>query len=176
MIRFSCPRCNSVLQAPDHRAGSKTACPKCQQRLQIPVPPPNKPVPPPNKTVLAPLVEYPRGLGRSPAAQVPQMQLSTPPEEPTIERGRLWRPWLGCVVGTVAVLLGLAIVGLGVRLALTGGYIRPAGQVPEKRTDARTDEEELVKRYILNIADKDADKVRFLTWGPHMSRREFLDL
>src|SRR5436190_6193084 len=48
MIRFNCPRCSTTLEAPDHGAGSKIECPKCQQRLQIPLPPPNK-------TILAPL-------------------------------------------------------------------------------------------------------------------------
>jgi hypothetical protein len=67
-------------------------------------------------------------------------------------------------------------VGLVIRLLLTGGYIGPAGRVPENRSHARTDEEELVKAYILNNADKDADKVKFLTWGPHMSRQELVDL
>jgi hypothetical protein len=39
LIRFSCPRCKSILETPDHRAGDKVECPKCQQRLQVPVPP-----------------------------------------------------------------------------------------------------------------------------------------
>ncbi len=58
MIRFSCPRCQSVLKAHNHKAGSKVACPKCQQRLQIPTLPRNK-------TILAPLVtQPPRHQGR----------------------------------------------------------------------------------------------------------------
>lgn len=52
MIRFACPRCKSVLKAPDRKAGSKVACPKCQQRLQIPI------LPPQNKTIMAPFVGY----------------------------------------------------------------------------------------------------------------------
>lgn len=51
MIRFACPRCKSVFSAPDRKAGAKTTCPKCQQRMQIPSPPKTK-------TILAPLVEY----------------------------------------------------------------------------------------------------------------------
>ncbi|MGH7171140.1 MAG: NINE protein [Gemmataceae bacterium] len=50
MIRYSCPRCKSVLEAADHEGGAKIACPKCQQRLQIPIPPPT------NKTILAPFL------------------------------------------------------------------------------------------------------------------------
>jgi hypothetical protein len=49
MIRFACPRCKSVLESVDDKAGQKIACPKCQQRLQIPLPPPTR-------TILAPLV------------------------------------------------------------------------------------------------------------------------
>ena len=64
MIRFACPRCNSVLDAPDQKAGSKVACPKCQQRLQIPGPPLNK-------TILAPLVEHRRNPGSSRTSSPP---------------------------------------------------------------------------------------------------------
>jgi hypothetical protein len=51
MIRFTCPRCKSVLSAPGNRGGTKTHCPKCQQRLQVPMPPANK-------TILPPLMEH----------------------------------------------------------------------------------------------------------------------
>lgn len=37
MIRFGCPMCKSSLQARDQDAGAKFACPKCGQRLQIPI-------------------------------------------------------------------------------------------------------------------------------------------
>jgi hypothetical protein len=58
MIRYACPRCQSVLEAPDDQANFKLPCPKCGQRLQIPTPPPNK-------TMLAPLVDPNRTmLGR----------------------------------------------------------------------------------------------------------------
>src|SRR5689334_17292978 len=39
MIHFACPLCKVVLQVPEQQAGGKVACPKCGQRLQIPVPP-----------------------------------------------------------------------------------------------------------------------------------------
>ncbi|HEV3259871.1 MAG TPA: CAP domain-containing protein, partial [Gemmataceae bacterium] len=38
MFRFACPACKAILQAPEQQAGAKVACPKCGQRLQIPVP------------------------------------------------------------------------------------------------------------------------------------------
>ena len=52
MIRFSCPRCGSVYTCPISQGGHKTNCPKCDQRLQIPLV--DK-----NKTVLAPPVPIP---------------------------------------------------------------------------------------------------------------------
>ena len=52
MIRYKCPRCKSILESPDAKAGDKVACPKCQQRLQIPMPLRDK-------TMLAPLVSPP---------------------------------------------------------------------------------------------------------------------
>src|SRR5258708_5050141 len=42
MIRFSCPRCKASLEQPEDAAGSKVACPKCSQRLQVPLPPTTK--------------------------------------------------------------------------------------------------------------------------------------
>jgi S1-C subfamily serine protease len=36
MIRFACPSCQKVLQAPDERAGATVACPGCKKPLQIP--------------------------------------------------------------------------------------------------------------------------------------------
>ncbi len=54
-IRFSCPRCSSVLESPDNSAGLKFSCGKCGQRLQVPEPPKPPPQPPLNKTVLGKL-------------------------------------------------------------------------------------------------------------------------
>jgi hypothetical protein len=88
-------------------------------------------------------------------------------------RRRRRRQWIGFVIFWVILL---CLIGVGVRLVMTGGYLLPAGQVPENRPFARTSEEELVKRFILNNANKDADKVKFLTWGPHMYKAELQGL
>lgn len=169
MIRFACPRCKSVLESPDHKAGSKVACPKCQQRLLIPTLPRSK-------TILAPLVAHIPHPGIPQPSQEAAKTDSVPPTTPGLNgRWFQWprrRSWLVLTV----LLPALLLVGLGIRLVITGGYVRPADQVPENRTDARTDEEELVKRYIVNNAGDDGDKVRFLAWGPHMSKQELLDL
>jgi hypothetical protein len=58
---------------------------------------------------------------------------------------------------------------------MTGGYLAPAGRVPEDRPAPRTDEEELVKRFIINNSS-DPKRVQFVRWGPHMSREEFVEL
>jgi len=72
-IRFSCPKCQSKLNAPDEKAGVKVPCPKCGQRLLIPTPPP-----PENKTLLGelepPPLPAPTVLGKlepEPLAYVP---------------------------------------------------------------------------------------------------------
>jgi TM2 domain-containing membrane protein YozV/RNA polymerase subunit RPABC4/transcription elongation factor Spt4 len=44
MIRFACPKCHSVYEAPDDTAGKKVACDKCGQHLQIPAPQTSKTV------------------------------------------------------------------------------------------------------------------------------------
>jgi protein phosphatase len=52
MLRFACPTCETVLQAPVEQAGQKVACSSCGHRLQIPAPYQQKtglgvPLPPP---------------------------------------------------------------------------------------------------------------------------------
>src|SRR5207247_8575649 len=37
MIRFSCPRCKTILESPDDSAGTAMTCP-CGQRLEVPAP------------------------------------------------------------------------------------------------------------------------------------------
>ena len=66
MIRFACPRCKTVHERPENEAGSKFACPNCQQRLQVPLPPENK-------TMIGSLV----APGRNPIAPPPAV-----PREP----------------------------------------------------------------------------------------------
>ena len=44
MIRYKCPTCQSTLESPPEKAGSKLACPKCQQRIQVPADPRNRTV------------------------------------------------------------------------------------------------------------------------------------
>ena len=63
MIRFSCPLCKLVLEVQNSEAGAKCNCPQCQQRLQIPVPPP-----PANKTILGTLEPEPSTFNAVPGS------------------------------------------------------------------------------------------------------------
>jgi hypothetical protein len=60
MIRFACPRCNAVLKAPKEKAGKKSNCPLCGQRMQLPT------LPPTENTMLA----SPLGVPPSPINQI----------------------------------------------------------------------------------------------------------
>jgi hypothetical protein len=44
MIRFTCPKCKTILQAAPQQAGAIIACPKCQTQMKVP---PHQVVPPP---------------------------------------------------------------------------------------------------------------------------------
>jgi predicted Zn finger-like uncharacterized protein len=46
MIRFACPACKSVLEAPDKKAGLAVPCPRCQQHVTVPAPVAGVPLPP----------------------------------------------------------------------------------------------------------------------------------
>ena len=79
MIYFSCPICKKSLHAPEEKAGAKTNCPQCRQRLQVPV----RPVPAPiNRTMLGEMEYGPSGLGIPP----PLPPSATPPPAASIYR------------------------------------------------------------------------------------------
>jgi HEAT repeat protein len=44
VIRFSCPKCQTLLETADQGAGGQLTCPKCDALLQVPLPPPAKTV------------------------------------------------------------------------------------------------------------------------------------
>jgi hypothetical protein len=56
-IRFSCPTCGAIHEAPDNRAGVKCACPKCGQKVRVPQPKPI--ISPTAQTVLGKLEDFP---------------------------------------------------------------------------------------------------------------------
>jgi hypothetical protein len=57
LIRFSCPKCQMVLQAASEQAGAKVSCPKCKFQMQVPS------VPPVAKVAPQPAVPTPDWLG-----------------------------------------------------------------------------------------------------------------
>jgi phage FluMu protein Com len=74
MIRFACPSCSAVLNAPDGSSGTKTPCPKCKQRVQIP--------PTSNHTLMGKLL--PEGwTGLSAAEPVPVLATNVPAADST---------------------------------------------------------------------------------------------
>jgi transcription elongation factor Elf1 len=77
-LKFSCPTCQTVYKASLDKAGKKTNCRRCGQRLEIPVPERNK-------TILAPLVEAPsqqESMASAPASPSPVSQEAQEPEDP----------------------------------------------------------------------------------------------
>ena len=36
MIRYSCPKCDTSLKSADDKAGTKTTCPRCGEKLEVP--------------------------------------------------------------------------------------------------------------------------------------------
>jgi hypothetical protein len=77
------------------------------------------------------------------------------------------RFWLGCGCGLLALTF-LILAGGGVVLVWR---TRPVRAV-EQRPDARTEQEELVRRWIVRNADESVP-VEFLEWGPHMTKQEW---
>jgi hypothetical protein len=109
VIRFSCPRCHAILEAPRLRSGDKVACPKCSQRLQIPGTPRTQ-------TVLAPIVPPPvsqpsdplvsANPASTPTSAASSGELLAPQRLPYrgfLSRNRVLLAWIG-------TLLALAVV------------------------------------------------------------------
>jgi hypothetical protein len=62
VIHFACPTCRAKLECPERKAGHKTPCPNCGQRLQVPSPEHNK-------TVLGSLLPESGGSRRNTGAE-----------------------------------------------------------------------------------------------------------
>jgi hypothetical protein len=106
MIRFGCPRCNSVLNAADEKVGWKFPCPRCGQRLQVPPPLPHPTV---DSTYPPGSVDDPTGNTNSSPVSVPKN--GTSPyhvRKPVV---------LATVFGVGIVLFGSALVFMHYRSA-----------------------------------------------------------
>lgn len=81
-IRFTCPTCRTVLSAESGYAAKKIACPRCGQRLMVPMPPelprhPNAP----NKTVLGEIESIDTSMpNQAPIAAKQPVDLQSTPE------------------------------------------------------------------------------------------------
>jgi hypothetical protein len=116
MLRFGCPTCNSVIDALDHQANTKIACPKCGQRLLVPKPAHPPPV---DKTVLGmdlsagkvPPARAAAGRGDPLPTQLANVAQSAPAgqtgPQSAIQRGRspMHRLFLYGSLATAALLL-----------------------------------------------------------------------
>ena len=83
MIRFACPRCKTVLERPEHEAGTKFSCPGCQQRLQVPGPPENKTILGSLVLPTTPSAEQKSTMGIK-AGPLPDVPAATPPALPPL--------------------------------------------------------------------------------------------
>jgi hypothetical protein len=171
-IRFLCPTCRAVMEAPVAQAGNKINCLKCGQRLQIPSVERAK-------TILAPMVAMPAKPAGQPAAAgtpvatqaaaaaIPVARYANPsapaPAKPRRRRGCL----LTAIMLFAAGLIGTACL---VPLAWYGWTVSngtPKVDLAEQRKDSRLPEELLVKKYILDYTN-DPKSVEFDRWGPHV--------
>lgn len=104
MLRFLCPSCQSSLQVPESTAGKKGSCPRCGQRLQVPMPPRNR-------TVLGVLPDattsYATPSLPTPTASPPPLAEYAPPAR--LPQGTK----LGCVALTI-VLIAVGALGVSV--------------------------------------------------------------
>ena len=143
MIRFFCPRCRAVLEAPNHRSGDKIHCPKCHQRLQIPGPPKSQ-------TVLASVVPKPIVIDPCQLQSTPKPAPSSEtdphspgstdplyPSSPKTLKLRLVLMFLVAVV-SAAMLVALVVFGLSM-LAFPKGTPNPFPDISHLGWTAGTD-------------------------------------
>ena len=96
-IRFKCPKCNTILSAPDTSAGKKGQCSKCKTAMRIPTPSkPSKPAAPAKKETVKPAAEKP---AVPPEKNITEQQVfARPQKQKSLSRN------LGIVLGVAGVL------------------------------------------------------------------------
>ena len=75
MIRFTCPTCSTLHQAPDDQAGAKVSCSRCAQRLRIPALP--APPSPTARTVLGRIEDFPLPTAARPPPLPPALPIES---------------------------------------------------------------------------------------------------
>lgn len=126
-IVYTCPRCKTMLRAPEEMAGTKHECSSCGQRLQIP---PRPAGPPLNKTVLAKPVETHKTI----------LATEQPPSPPALPKSTVlsqrsptpFTKWLIVAAGSGTVLI-LALSVIMVSWFANG----PAGSTPHGDLSAK---------------------------------------
>jgi hypothetical protein len=163
-----CPRCKSVLESPEQKAGDKVSCPKCQQRLQVPGLPRDK-------TILAPPVPSPS----SPSSPIPPQAIPVVLEEIPNPSRRKKMAMLVCACVVFLTLICGWLVGRGI-FGTNGTASVPkdasnkkepskqAQPVPlvEKRKEPRLPEEKIAKDWLIEKAN-DPSSIECDQWGPH---------
>ncbi len=147
-FKFQCPTCRSIIVAPDEAGGRKASCPKCTQRLKIPMPRSRA------KTVLGKFWG-PDAATQSTDAPDPR-DFTLPSESVTTARTTKFGPFI--VAGAALALL--VLVAWGWR---SGRFSR------EAVTDG---DERIVEKWVRDHSD-DPGSVTFTKWGPHMKAGEF---
>ena len=159
-IRFSCPRCKAVLGAPDDKAGKLVACPKCQQHLQVPdaglstaiVSAPVAANPPPLAQGVSPVPKKPPDVDQNHGKRKQKKSGAY------ILGAALRKPRAKLIVGAGAGVVLLFFIMVGFAMVSRPTLGRGEGQRPETRpigpqgAETRSEDEELVKKYILNNA------------------------
>jgi hypothetical protein len=124
-LRFTCPTCATLHTVPASCAGDRMLCPKCGQKLRVPLPP--RPTSQ-NRTVLGKLVEpAPAGKAPFPSPDAEPLELPGRPRVFDEDRPRRKRADNGTDYGSMSLTCGiLALVACGPLLgplAVTFGII-----------------------------------------------------
>jgi rRNA maturation protein Nop10 len=153
MFRFICPRCQFGMEAKESKAGTKTNCKKCGQKLMIPLPP---------KFNTGRLSGFRRGKKKRSPKDAQPFRIGN------VEVSReVMRRFVGIVF--LVLLIGGGYLGYKVIPSL---LLKPAADEVEVRSSPKHWTERQVADLILKLSS-DPDKIQFEKWGPHLYRNEW---
>lgn len=113
MIRYQCPKCETVMESPAEKGGDVETCPGCSQLITVPVPAERKPANQ-GQVVKAARKKGPN-LGQGPTRRSTSSHARRAPQ---------YRPLLnvanaGVVVGWIAITMSIALIVVGAVSFLT---------------------------------------------------------